>query len=222
MTDTSVADAERGAAVYNTWKIHIYDWWVLGFVNSWAWGCPTNSHLLPLMKSNIRSNHLDIGVGTGYYLEHSAIPTSTRLTLCDLSPKALQMAKSRAGRPDTVELLCDITKPLPTKTQFDSISMFFLLHCLPGPLEQKTVVFDHIKHNLTPDGVITGATVLGKGVKDTFIGHYVRRFCENDGIMDNRTDDAATFIESMRKNFDHVEVDVVGVVLVFKLMRPRV
>lgn len=222
MAVSSVKDAERGAAVYSTWKIHIYDMLVLGFVNTWAWRCPTAKYLLPLFKSNIGTKHLDIGVGTGYYLQYGEIPASTALTLCDLNPTALKMAKHRSGRPDAEELLCDITKPLPTKTKFDSISMYFLLHCLPGPVENKTVVFDHLKHNLAPDGVVTGATVLGKGVTDNWVGRYVRRFCEDDGIMDNRTDDAVSFIRSLQDNFDVVEAEVVGVVLVFKASKPKV
>lgn len=122
-----------------------------------------------------------------------------------------------------MELLCDVLKPLPVGAgeKFDSVSMYFLLHCLPGPVNNKTVVFEHVKEVLKEDGVVTGATVLGKGVKDNFFGGLIRRFCVFGGIMSNETDDFESFVGALKANFEVVEVDVIGVVLVFKAMKPK-
>jgi len=161
--DSSSPALPRGAASYSGWRLAIYDFWVLGIVNTFAWRCPTSTRLLPLFRENIGANHLDIGVGTGYYLQHAGISEGTLVALCDLSPVALEAAKARL--PPHVHVggvfLADVLQPLPTKDRFDSASMFFLLHCLPGPVERKTVVFDHVRQNLTPNGVLTGATILG-------------------------------------------------------------
>ncbi|OJJ85719.1 class I SAM-dependent methyltransferase [Aspergillus glaucus CBS 516.65] len=220
---SKLTPTERGIAIYSPLVLQIYDYWVLNIVNTWAWRCPTKTHLLPLFTSNIGSNHLDIGVGTGYYLANGTVPQTTRLTLCDLSPAAMAKAKARTGREDARELLCDVLKPLPVGAgeKFDSVSMYFLLHCLPGPVANKTCVFEHVKGVLREDGVVTGATVLGKGVEDNFFGGLIRRFCVFDGIMSNETDDVESFVGALKANFEVVEVDLIGVVLVFKAMKPK-
>ena len=93
-------------------------------------------------------------------------------------------AKSRTGSEDARELLCYVLKPLPVCAgeKFDSVSMYFLLHCLPGPVGNKVCVFEHVKGVLKEDGVATGATILGKGDKDNFFGGLIRRFCLYDGL----------------------------------------
>lgn len=102
------------------------------------------------------------------------------------------------------------------------MTMYFLLHCLPGPAIKKTVVFEHIKHNLMNDGVLTGATVLGSGVPYNFFARQIRKYVLKEGIMDNRDDDAETFIRALKDNFHSVEADVVGTVLIFKAAGPKV
>ncbi|KAF7593564.1 hypothetical protein BBP40_011184 [Aspergillus hancockii] len=218
-TPTTTAAAERGAAFYDTWQVYAYDMMVLGFINSFGWCCPTNKHLLPLFQANIRSNHLDIGVGTGYYHKFSSFPGS--LTLCDLSVGALEMAKARSGVDNVKVIRCDITQELPTDEVFDSISMFYLLHCLPGPIENKTAVIERVLPNLASDGVLTGATILGKGVTDGFIGRLWRNYVNGKGYLDNSEDDAQSFIDTLNDNFEDVETKVVGAVLVFKAERPK-
>lgn len=216
----------RGAASYQGWRLAIYDFWVLNIVSTYAWRCPTRTRLLPLFHNNIRKSHLDIGVGSGYYLEHADIPAGTLLVLCDLSPTALEAATARV--PGHVELggplLADVLQPLPIADRFDSASMYFLLHCLPGPVQRKTVVFDHIRQRLNPDGVLTGATVLGPrkgGVTDNLFARVIRRLCVWDGIMDNNSDDRDTLVAALHKNFEFVEAEVVGTVLIWKAERPR-
>lgn len=186
---------------------------------------PFQKHLLPLFSANVGANHLDIGVGTGYYLEHAALRPGTLVSLCDLSSSALDAAKRRL--PPTCEIgrtiQASILDPLPVKDRFDSASMFFLLHCLPGPVQRKTVVFDHIRRNLTPEGVLTGATILGPrpGYSDPWFGVLIRYFCVRDGIFDNANDDAESLVAALRENFELVEAEIIGTVLIWKAQRPR-
>ena len=194
-----------GAKSYSGWRLAIYDRWVLGVVNTYAWKCPTSTRLLPPFRDNIRASHLDIGVGTGWYLEHANISPDTMVMLCDLSPSALEAAKARLqDQIDVRTLQADILQPLPIKNRFDSASMFFLVHCLPGPVQNKTIIFDHIRHNLTPNGVLTGATVLGphRGWVDKWFGSLIRYFVNKDGIMDNKTDNPETLIAALHRNFE--------------------
>jgi SAM-dependent methyltransferase len=215
----------RGATSYSGWRLAIYDLWVLGVVNTYAWRCATAKYLLPLFRNNVGAKHLDLGVGTGYYLQHAGIPTGTHVALCDLSPTALEAARTRI--PPGVEvgaiIEADVLQPLPTDDRYDSASMFFLVHCLPGPVRRKTVVFEHIRRNLTPDGVLTGATVLGPraGYAEGWFGALIRWFVVRDGIMDNADDDPESLVAALHENFETVETSIVGAVLLWKAQRPK-
>jgi SAM-dependent methyltransferase len=197
---------------------------VLGLVNTYAWKCDTAKHLLPLFRDSLGAKHLDIGVGTGYYLQHAGIPAGTHVALCDLSPTALEAARARIppGVDVGAVIEADVLQPLPTADRYDSASMFFLVHCLPGPVRRKAIVFDHIRRNLTADGVLAGATVLGprKGWVDGWFGAMIRWFVVRDGIMDNEGDDAETLVAALHANFKIVKTEVVGAVLLWKAQQP--
>lgn len=64
---------EAGASVYSPAVLKLYDWWVLGLSNRFAWECPTKTVLLPFFKEHIGQRHLDVGVGTGFYLAHAGL-----------------------------------------------------------------------------------------------------------------------------------------------------
>lgn len=207
--------------IYTPWRLAIYDIWVLGIVSTWAWGCRTAKYLIPLFRSNVGKSHLDIGAGTGYYLRKADIPPSARLTIVDNEESALNVAITRSNRPDARGIVADILQPLPVSEKFDSVSMYYLLHCLPAPVADKCRIFSHIKNNMTPDGVIHGANVLGRGVrKDNWFAAFIRRGCLRHGVFYNQDDNAYEFERALRENFHQVETWVVGSIFIFRAERP--
>ncbi|MDJ0903720.1 MAG: hypothetical protein QNJ55_33515, partial [Xenococcus sp. MO_188.B8] len=64
-----------GQAIYNKPVLAIYDVLVLGISHHFLWQCPTSKHL-NLYNTNISGNHLDIGVGSGFYLDKCKFPTN--------------------------------------------------------------------------------------------------------------------------------------------------
>jgi ubiquinone/menaquinone biosynthesis C-methylase UbiE len=74
-------DIRKGAASY--------DLAVLQFSNSFVWQC--SSHvLLDFYNQHISDKHLDIGVGTGYFLDRCRFPSTTpEIALFDLNPHSL-------------------------------------------------------------------------------------------------------------------------------------
>ncbi|KAL8938875.1 MAG: hypothetical protein Q9216_003658 [Gyalolechia sp. 2 TL-2023] len=226
---TSDASA-RGAEVYSRFRLlAIYDWWVLGIVSSLAWACSVRSFTVPWCRRSIRKGeHLDIGVGTGFCLTRADL-TGVKLTLVDLNQDSLDTTKRRlvdqgkAKAEETRCLLHDITRPLPPSCpKFNSVSLYYLLHCMPGPVAAKTAVFAHLKHSMTPDGVISGTSVLGKGVSHNIFGRLIMLWMNGKGWFDNRADNAEDFTEALKEHFHFVETRIEGVVFVWRASNPRV
>ncbi|MGK2718510.1 class I SAM-dependent methyltransferase [Escherichia coli] len=95
MVKSMKKNTDDGAKIYTPLTLKLYDWWVLGVSNRLAWGCPTKEHLLPHFLEHVGNNHLDIGVGTGFYLTH--VPESSLISLMDLNEASLNAASTRAG-----------------------------------------------------------------------------------------------------------------------------
>ena len=218
MTDSSAA----GAAVYSPFTLALYDAWVLGISNRYAWRCPTKEVLLPFFRANAGLRHLDIGVGTGYYLANAQLPADTQITLLDLNPSSLEAARRRIDRPGTRTLQHDVMTPIPGDELFDSISLFYLLHCLPGPLDAKAAIFGTLKHNLQPGGVLFGATILGDSAGHNGFGRKLMAVYNKKGIFGNRGDSEVGFEAHLREHFRDVTLKREGRVLLFRAAQPIV
>lgn len=206
----------EGAKAYTPLTLKLYDWWVLSISNNHAWHCSTKESLLPHFLQNLSSNHLDVGVGTGYYLTHT--PTNCNLTLMDLNTASLNAASARAGESKIKNIIThDVFEPYPAhlSNQFDSISMFYLLHCLPGTMPEKGVVIEHTKAALSTDGVLYGATILGEGVTHNCFGRKLMKIYNKKGIFSNANDSENELRKILSEHFKNVNIKVFGTVALF-------
>lgn len=209
------ADVYKGQAIYSKLVLSIYDRLVFGFSNPCLWRCPTKI-LEKLYTRYTSPNHLDVGVGTGYYPDRCIYSNHRRLALLDLNPNCLEITANRVVRfhPEIyranvlqrLDLHCD---------KFDSISLFYLLHCLPGPFDYKSQVFKHLKPYLNKNGVLFGSTILGQGVKVGFLGRQLMAFYQKKGIFDNNGDNLEDLRSALNNHFLDVELQVIGCVAVF-------
>ena len=62
-----------GAGAYGRLGLHFYDAGVLGLSSLLLWRCPS-SRVLAQYQANVSANHLDVGVGTGYFLDKVGVP----------------------------------------------------------------------------------------------------------------------------------------------------
>ncbi|CAM1501811.1 Fc.00g037950.m01.CDS01 [Cosmosporella sp. VM-42] len=219
-----------GSAMYTPWALHLYDLWVLWFATLFAWKCSTSKVLLPLFQSTMGEKHLDIGVATGYYPATCIAKKSSckEITLVDLNPASLEAAKRRimavssSIRINTI--IADATESLPLapSEKFNSITMFYLLHCIPGPPERKTRAFDVARQQLATNGVLAGATVLGTSRPMNWLAGRIMSFYNKRGAFDNWDDTEHVFAEGLRRNFEEVEVWGVGRTMLFTARKPRV
>lgn len=115
-----------GQAVYTDASLKYYDWLVLKISNRWVWKCPT-PRLLAMYNDCVTNQHLDVGVGTGYFLDccHFPDPDSPpSITLLDLNRASLEAAARRIERYSPQAVTANILAPLPLgETQFDSIGL---------------------------------------------------------------------------------------------------
>ena len=68
-----------GHAVYTKRMLSVYDFVVLVISNRLIWKCPSR-RILELYNRHVTGNHLDVGVGTGYFLARCRFPSSTRVS----------------------------------------------------------------------------------------------------------------------------------------------
>lgn len=208
--------AFRGQAVYTPGFLRFYDTLVLRFNGTFLWRCPPR-RLVQHYNENISPVHLDIGVGTGYLLDRCTFPTpSPEITLMDLNPNPLVTARDRLRRyhPRSIQGNALEAFELPSRT-FQSVGLNWLLHCLPGDMAAKSVVFDNCQTVLAPGGVIFGSTVVNGGVRHTRRSNWMMRKLNRDGVFNNLEDDLVGLERELRARFVQPEVTVVGTVAMF-------
>lgn len=204
-----------GQAVYSKRTLSLHDLWVLGMSNSYLWKCPTKM-LRDVFQKNATLNHLDVGVGTGYYLDKCMAFVERRVGLLDLNENSLMVASSRISRFNPERYCGNVLEPIKLECdKFDSISINYLLHCLPGSIKEKSVLFGHLKALLNNDGVLFGSTILGKGSDKNYLATKLMAFYNKKGIFDNLDDDLQSLESSLRASFRNVDVRVEGCVAIF-------
>lgn len=211
-----------GIKVYTPLTLKLYDWWVLRISNQYAWKCSTERYLIPHFRNNMKSNHLDVGVGTGFYLK--TIPDICNVSLMDLNTSSLSAASRRAGKDNIIaSIQHDVFNPYPTHLhdRFDSLSMFYLLHCLPGEMQGKAVVIRHAAAALTKEGCLYGATILGDDVNHNAFGRKLMAVYNKKGIFSNRNDTVENLRSILSDAFHEVEITVEGKIALFKAERKR-
>ena len=213
---TSDKAALAGSRVYTKPALFIYDYSVLWFSNSFVWKCPT-SKILDFYNKYISNNHLDIGIGTGYFLDKCQFPSQTPIvTIADLNPNSLNSAAARLRRYNPVTHLLNILEPLPITTRFDSIGINYVLHCLPGKtLYDKEIVFRNLKPLLNPGGVVFGTTILGKDVPHGLLAKQFLRSYNTTGIFSNTGDSYKDLQESLARNFPKCSTELIECVAFF-------
>ena len=210
------SESAAGAAVYSRFTLRIYDFAVLGLSNPLVWRCAT-SKLTAFYNRHLTGNHLDVGVGTGYYLDKCAFPVAEpRVGLFDLNANSLAVAARRIARYQPITFYGDVLRPLDIEAEpFESISLFYLLHCLPGALRDKASVFQNLKPLLVDGGTIYGATILGVGKPFNVLGRRLMHIYNKRGIFSNYSDDLESLRDALEDNFSDVTTQQVGHVALF-------
>lgn len=207
--------AYKGQSVYNKFTLSLYDFWVLGFSNHLLWKCET-SYLKKHFKTYLSSNHVDIGVGTGYYLKHCLEDKQKRIALIDLNEHSLNKAKNSIEHLNAEIYQANVLKDFSLECdKFDSLSINYLLHCLPGCIEEKSILFKHIQDLLNDDAIIFGSTILNKNIEKNIFATKLMDIYNKKGIFDNANDSYYGLKSMLEYYFKDVKIELKGCVAIF-------
>jgi SAM-dependent methyltransferase len=172
-------------------------------------------------RRHIGQRHLDVGPGTGYFLERAGIRDGSPVTLLDPNVHVLDHASRRLRRLDITTIEADVCKPLPVDGPFDSAALNGVLHCLPGPLPRKAAAVANVAAVLAPTGVLFGASILGPSGRHTWFARRVLEANNRRGTFDNLCDTEEGLGEILEASFERVELETVGSMAIFAATGPR-
>ncbi len=216
MTRPTPEQVAAGHAFYTKRSLAVYDIAILGYFSRVAWRCPAR-RLLAHYDTHISANHLDVGVGTGYFLDRCTFPsTPPRVALMDLNPTCLEVAARRVARYRPATYRADALEAVTIDAAlFDSIGLTYLLHCLPGSIRAKAVVFENLGALANPGATVFGATLLHGGVRRNWMARQVMARNNRHGIFSNAEDDLEGLTWAVTQHLTDSEVTVVGCVGLF-------
>jgi SAM-dependent methyltransferase len=212
--------AYGGQREYTPLFLNIYDPLILGFFMPFVWRCPTN-RLVEAYQRHLGHRHLDVGPGTGYFLERAGTPDGSPVTLLDPNGNVLDHASRRLHRLDITTLEADVCKPLPVGGPFDSAALNGVIHCLPGPLSRKSAAVANVAAVLAPAGVLFGASIVGLSGRHTWLSRSTLRANNRRAIFDNLGDTQEGLGEILEASFERVELETVGSMAIFAATNRR-
>ena len=212
--------AYGGQSEYTPFFLRAYDPVVLGFFTRVVWRCPT-TRLVEGYRRHVRPRHLDVGPGTGYFLERAGLPEGSPVTLLDPNTNVLDHASRRLQRLDITTVEADVCKPLPITGPFDSAALNGVIHCLPGPLSRKAVAVAHVAAVLAPTGILFGASILGPSGPHTWLSRMTLGANNRRGTFDNLGDTQEGLSEILGASFERVEIETSGAMAIFAATNPR-
>lgn len=134
----------------------------------------------------------------------------------DLNAESLAFAGARIARYEPEAYRQNVLEPISLDAEgFDSVGLNYLLHCLPGDVESKSIVFDHVATRMNPGAVIFGSTLLQGGVTPKWMARRLMAVYNRKGIFSNRQDDLAGLERALTQRFEDVSLEVVGCAALF-------
>ncbi len=168
-----------------------------------------------------RQAHLDIGVGTGYFLrrllETDWIPQ--RLIIADRSRNCLEYTSRRLRNIPHETLQLDVLSIDPASHQdlegIESAAANFLLHCLPQGIASAQELVDFAARILGDGGVFFGSTITGQAAGQQVTSRTVMQLFNRLQIFGNRDDNADQLHELLSSRFVHCRIGAAGCVTLF-------
>lgn len=217
-------DIIAGQATYTPFFLNIYDLFIIKFSNRYFWRCPP-SKTVELYQRNLSPQHLDIGVGTGYYLQtcHEIRNTSC-VGIMDLNRNSLQKTKDKlevVGVQNIQVYQTNVLDSFPfNDAHYTSVGINYLLHCIPGSLDEKLgTIFHNVKASIRSGKIVKvfGSTIIIDEDRHTALSRAVMRFYHKKGIFHNQNDTYQGLVEVCNRHSKDVSIKIVGAVAFFEV-----
>lgn len=207
---------KAGQDIYTKKVLRIYDLVVLKISNTFIWRCPSR-RLLAFYNQHISEKHLDVGVGSGYFLAHCQWPCANpSITLMDMNENCLQYVRQRIAPMPATTVVANIFNKLPLgEEQFNSVGLNYVLHCVPGTMAEKAIIFDNIMPHLKEGGVLFGSTILGKSASHNLLSKKLQSLYNKKGYFSNLKDSLEDLRSELEARFTEVTIVQRGVVAIF-------
>jgi len=205
-----VGTYRNGIKAYTPLFLHLYDFLVIGIFTRFFWKCEGRRYI-EIYRQHAGTRHADIGVGTGYFLDHAGLDESRqRIALIDLNENCL---RHTAQRLQSFAPECHVRNAFQSIAighKVDSICIGGLIHCAPGTMQQKGRIFDAIAPLCTPGTTLFGYTLVGKGAPMSWYARALMGFMNWLRVVDNRGDSPELLHAELSQRFSQVEVWLVG------------
>jgi hypothetical protein len=134
----------------------------------------------------------------------------------DLNENALRYTARRIARYAPTAYRRNVLEPILFEAEpFDSIGVNYLLHCLPGSIAEKAIVFDHLKPLMRDGAVLFGSTLLQGDARRSAAARRLMAFYNAKGVFSNERDDLDGLRRALEARFRDVSIEVVGCAALF-------
>jgi len=198
----------------------MYDRLVPGVLNPRVWHCPTGQ-LIEHYRQNCRAVHVDLGSGTGFFLEQIVGDREfDRLVLVDARSSCLRHAARRLApnHPELVQL--DVTRRDPPPgipvDAADSVAASYLIHCLPEGIGSADLLTREAARLTGQHGVFFGSTLLPGPAQERFLSRWCTSLFNRAGIFGNREDSRERLAELLERHFSNVRIELAGCAALFR------
>lgn len=210
----------RSQQYFNKVSLSFYDALLYGVISQYAWGSSI-ARLDAHYARYTSVNHLEVGVGTGFLLDRIKFASPPRLALMDLSEACLEKTRTKVARYKPACYVHNILEPVTQPIdKFDSISVNYVMHCVPGSFWDKAKAFSYLGALLKPGGVLFGTTVLSRGVRKNLLAWPFMWLMNALGVFNNQEDSVLELEAALRANFKVLQFEVVGVTAYFAVTAP--
>lgn len=214
------AATRLGQLFFSIMSHRFYDVGLYRFVTPRIWRCAT-AQLMDNYVENISNNHLEIGVGSGYFLEHTLCPEYLqRLVLLDLNQRCLSKSAKRLKAFEPQMRHHDILMPFAQEeAKVASVGMNYVLHCIPGSFRSNERIFTHIHSLLEDGGVLFGATLLKQPASKGIVSWLFMKLLNTVGIFNNSEQTLLDLEQVLGATFSEVQLSIVGCAVVFRAVK---
>ncbi|KJE21385.1 hypothetical protein FF36_04316 [Frankia torreyi] len=215
--EAAAPEVRAAAETYGWAALAFYDISVTWLNNRYVWRCPA-AVINRQYNAYATVRHLEVGVGTGYHLARARWPGRAAITLADLNENTLRWTARRIRHHEVSTAVVNALEPFPDLpgAPFASAGVGYLLHCIPGRLDEKApAVLGNIAAVLEPGGVVFGSTILAPGPGTPPRARRMIRLLNRRGILNNTEDTAADLDRALGTVLAEHTLEQVGEVALF-------